>query len=125
MGTSNRPNFEASSTPGPGNYNLSSQSKGPKITVSNKNKDSGLAYTSYGPGPGNYETCLNSVFKNPNSYTMGAKYESRGNEDATLPGPGSYNLKPSADLKSKGVSFGGSKRRQLDGNETVPGPGSY
>lgn len=32
------------------------------------------------PGPGNYNVSLNSIYKNSNGFTMGAKYSHKNND---------------------------------------------
>ncbi len=60
------------------------------------------------PGPGNYNVALNSVYKNSNGFTMGAKYSNKN--DDPEPGPGAYTY-DTAILKKSGVKIGTSIRK--------------
>lgn len=74
------------------------------------------------PGPGNYSSASQAVYKNPSAFTMGAKYGSSKIEDPE-PGPGSYAL--NADMKQTGTKMGKSKRNPLSNANQYPGPGQY
>jgi hypothetical protein len=73
------------------------------------------------PGPGNYNSTANAIYKNPSAFTMGAKYGASKVEDPE-PGPGSYSL--NAGFKQTGPKIGKSKRAGNIDNSN-PGPGQY
>ena len=89
-------------------YNLNSKDKGPRITISSKNKGGSSLEGNYNPGPGNYDPNSNALYKSQSGITMGF----RSNDDKNVmnnPGPGSYNISSSKGIK-RGGKIGSSKR---------------
>lgn len=72
IGTSNRNTDKVNYVPGPGKYNFTSYSSGPKLTIATKVaqflKDEDI------PGPGNYNHDDRAVSKVFSGFTMGSKY---------------------------------------------------
>jgi hypothetical protein len=92
--------------PGPGQYNTFFGKYGPKISMGVKSKT--LTNEQQVPGPGNYNVALNSIYKNSNGFTMGAKYSNKNNDPE--PGPGAYSYDTTI-LKKSGVKIGTSIRK--------------
>lgn len=120
IGGASRDTGKFKDVPGPGEYNISSGKSGLKITMSSKPKVSSLG-DAITPGPGNYNSTANAIYKNPSAFTMGAKYGASKIEDPE-PGPGSYSL--NAGFKQTGPKIGKSKRAGNIDNIN-PGPGQY
>lgn len=83
----------ASSSPGPGAYNLKGAigNEGPKVLISGRPGTAGNAAAStLGPGPGSYMP--GDVKSKAPSYRLGTAQRGREDREAQLvPGPGSYN----------------------------------
>ena len=76
--------------------------------MSSKPKVNSLGET-LAPGPGNYNTNSNSVYKNPSAFTMGSKYGNKVEDPE--PGPGNYNVH--GEFKLTGTKMGKSNRGGL------------
>lgn len=112
IGGASRDGAKINDVPGPGEYNIGTGKSGLKITMSSKPKVSSLGDT-LTPGPGNYNSTANAIYKNPSAFTMGAKYGANKIEDPE-PGPGSYSV--NAGFKQIGPKIGKSKRAGNLGN---------
>ena len=128
IGTSiRRPLNEAIETPGPGNYNLTSEIGfgKPKYSMRIKEKDKGDRYTT--PGPGRYNNGEMNLYKHYPEWKIGTSKRDDALERQIregFPGPGNYHTNDKH-LPSKPEYGFGTQKRYKDKYNDNPGPGSY
>jgi len=125
MGTASRSVDRKTDVPGPGSYNSPGKisKTSPRIGFGVKSPTSLKDYT---PGPGSYEPfALRGYDHKAPSYTMRPR---SANPDgrAKVPGPGTYDATSRIQNQtSPSFKMGTSKRDDLYGNTSAPGPGAY
>ena len=119
IGTSLRINlFKGTLIPGPGTYEVSKNSEGPKYTMASKHK---RTVSEIVPGPGQYNFEIKK--RTPSAIFGTSKKKSpEKSEKEEIPGPGSY--KTAQELKGPEYSFSRQKKTFVQISE-IPGPGHY
>lgn len=110
----------AGDTPGPGQYNISSNGNRPKtpgVRIGTSSRYSKLDSST--PGPGQY---LNSrQGSHVQGVRIGTSQRGFGAQNISTPGPGSYDIQ--FDKHRNGITISGHKYN--GSKEDVPGPGTY
>lgn len=114
-------------TPGPGNYNLRSDSSliVPSYKFGTEKKDGlNLTQTKYVPGPGNYEYKADILNKTMPKFSFGKELRSTSKRSNT-PGPGTYNYKEYIGKEAPRITMSMKLFRTSSDSKFVPGPGQY
>jgi len=113
-------------SPGPGAYEQKTLlSNNISYKIGSGNRSSLGQENKLLPGPGAYDTKLNTTRHQSSSWKFGSGTRSGLNmgESAKNPGPGSYDMNNNS--KKIGVSFKGKVESDIKTTNSGPGPGNY
>lgn len=125
FGKESRDGMKQSEEPGPGQYNIPFRvgKEGPNYSIRPKYQQPNQKGSEGVPGPGQYEDQFANVRNKESKWTFGKDKRAKShNESGGDIGPGSYHIE-----REKGKKLGkfGKSSRQIQRDQTVPGPGNY